>query len=107
MATFKAVTSWAFRHLHKRGIVRAASSCSSNNERASVVMRFEAWPQVPAWAAGHFADHHFAELYPSRARTFYRKSLEHGPVTVSGRRVWIVRYAPSVNPLAEAFRNLL
>ena len=107
MEISKAATSWAFRHLHKRGIVRAVNSCSSSNERASVTMRFETWPRVPAWAVGHFADHHFAELYPSRARTFYRKSIEHGPVTVSGRRIWIIGYAPSINSLADAFRNLL
>jgi len=98
-------TARVFHQLHRRGIIRAINSESSNSENSPVTMRFEAWPRVPAWAVGHFADHHFAQtLYSSKASTYYRKSIDCGPVTVSRRRVWVIRYASSTGTLADAFK---
>lgn len=87
------VTAWTFRRLHRHGIVRALSSTSSNTTDAPVTVRLEAWPRVPEWAVGRLADHRFAEIYPSKARSYYRQQVVCGRVTVAGRRQWTVKYA--------------
>lgn len=98
------LTATAFRYLHRRGLVRVVNSMSNSAERSPVTMRVETWPRVPEWVVGRLADRRFGELYPARARTFYRKSIDGGPVTVAGYRVWIIRYAPSTSSLADALR---
>ena len=89
-------TATIFTWLHRRGIVRAVSSESSNATNSPVDMRFETWPRVPQRAVAFFADHHFRDMYPLKARTYCRRSMVSGDVTVTRRRQWVIKYGPSM-----------
>jgi hypothetical protein len=92
------LAGWAFPYLHRHGVIRAVNSTGSSVSDSPITARFEAWSWVPAWAVGYFSDYHFAAMSSdSRAKTYYRRSIKRGPVTVAGVRVWMITYASALH----------
>jgi len=92
-------TATVFTWLHRRGIVRAVSSGSSNAVNSPVDMRFETWPRVPQRVVVFFADRHFRDMYAMKARTYCRRSVVSGDVTVMHRRQWVIKYGPAMRSM--------
>lgn len=89
-------TATVFTWLHRRGIIRAVSSGSSNAVNSPVDMRFETWPRVPQRVVVFFADRHFRDMYTTKARSYCRRSVVSGDVTVTRRRQWVIKYGPAM-----------